>query len=441
MWTSNQRFFSKKERDNMDKAKFTGKIGILVGGGPAPGINGVIHSVTIEAAQHGIEVFGFYEGFKHLIEGQVVGIPLTIRDVSYIHNQGGSILRTARANPTTSEQSLKNCVSTLSGMGITALVSIGGDDTAYSASRVARYAQEVMDVNLRSVHVPKTIDNDLPLPGGIPTFGFETARELGSRIVMNLMQDANTARHWFLVLTMGRKAGHLALGIGKSAGATVTLIPEEWEGQEIRLQEVLDILLTTIILRLVNGKPYGVALLAEGILEQLCHEDLQVLENVERDEHGHIRLAEINFMDMLKRELQRNLDELGIHQIRLVKQVLGYELRSADPVAYDIDYTRSLGEAAVEYLLSGGNNAIITLQQNQIAPIPYDDMIDPTTGRTEVRMVNLNSFTYRSAYKFMIRLKSRHAQDRELLEQMAAQTNLSYDEFIERFGYLLISAT
>lgn len=343
----------------------SGKLAVLVGGGPAPGINGVIHAVVNQAAQNGLEVIGLYDGFKHLVEGDLVGATLTPQSVSYIQDQGGSILRTSRANPTHSETAMRRCVTTLAEAGVSALISIGGDDTAYSASRVARYAQEVMGISLQSVHVPKTIDNDLPLPEEIPTFGFETARDLGSQLVMNLKRDAVTSQHWFLVLTMGRKSGHLALGIGNSTAATVTLIPEEWEGRDIRLQEVVDILVTTILLRNMNSKPYGVALLAEGILENLAREDLKALDHVERDEHGHIRLAEVNFLDILKKEMERDLKRLGV-SVRLVKHVLGYELRCAAPNAYDIEYTRTLGQAAVTFLLGGGSNAIITLQHSQV---------------------------------------------------------------------------
>ena len=420
----------------MKENKQFNRIGILVGGGPAPGINGVIYSATVEAAQNNLEVIGIYDGFKHLMEGKVVGMPLTPANVSYIHNQGGSILRTARANPTKSDGALKSCVSALLDAGISGLVSIGGDDTAYSASRVARYAQENMGAAIRSVHVPKTIDNDLPLPEDIPTFGFDTARELGARIVMNLKTDSLTRQHWFLVMTMGRKSGHLALGIGKSAVATLTLIPEEWAGREIRLQELVDILVTTILLRLQQDKAYGVALLAEGILEDLSHEDLQALDNVERDEHGHIRLAEVNFLDILKKELEKELAKLGVH-LEVVKHILGYELRCAPPSAYDIEYTLTLGEAAVDFLINGGTNAIITIQGSQVVPIPYDEMIDHETGRTEVRMVNLESFRYKSAYKFMTRLKPEHAQNELLFERLAEQTNMTVIEFKERYGYLI----
>jgi len=412
------------------------KIGILVGGGPAPGINSVIHSATIEAINNGLKVVGIYDGFKHLMHGEIVGRPLTISDISRIHLDGGSILRTSRANPTKSEEALGRCVHALIDAGISYLVAIGGDDTAYSAYRVARHAEEHMGIKIRTVHVPKTIDNDLPLPEGIRTFGFETARELGTRLVMNLMEDALTGQRWFVVVTMGRKAGHLALGIGKSSGATLTLIPEEWGGREIRLQEVVDILATAVIKRLAEGKPYGVALVAEGIVEQLAPADLDVLDNVERDAHGHIRLAEINTADILKRALRKQLLELGV-DMGVVSKDLGYELRCADPIAFDIDYTRSLGEAAVDFILKGGSNATITLQQDQVVPIPLEKMMDPNTGRTEVRVVKIDSFTYQSAYKFMIRLKPQDAENEMLLARMATQTNLSLEEFRARFGYLV----
>lgn len=411
------------------------RIGILVGGGPAPGINGVIYAATIAACKNNREVIGIFDGFRHLMTGRVVGIPLRPETVAYIHQEGGSILHTARANPTKSEQAQRNCVNALLEAGVSSLISIGGDDTAFSASRVAQYAQETMGVRLCSVHVPKTIDNDLPLPEDIPTFGFETARALGTQLAMNLKRDAATNQHWFLVMTMGRKAGHLALGIGKSAVATVTLIPEEWSGQEIRLQEVVDILAASILMRMLEGKNYGVAILAEGILENLAHEDLDALDNVERDEHGHIRLAEVNFLDILKRNLDRDLQQMGV-QMRLVKQVLGYELRCAPPNAYDVEYTRILGEAAVDFLLAGGSNAIITLQHNQVVPIPYDQMINPVTGRTEVRLVDTSSFRYQISYRTMTRLKPDHAGDETLFERLAALTNLTAEDFKQRYGYL-----
>ena len=419
----------------MEHATTRRRLGILVGGGPAPGINGVIHSATIEAINNGIDVLGILDGFEHLMQGQLISRPLSINDVSRIHLDGGSILRTSRANPTKSEADLDRCVDVLIRAGIDYLLAIGGDDTAYSAYRVARHANETKHVAIHTAHVPKTIDNDLPLPEEIRTFGYETARELGTRIVMNLMEEARTGRRWILVVTMGRKTGHLALGIGKSAGATLTLIPEEWGERSIRLQEVLDILATSIIKRLAEGKEYGVAVVAEGLVEQMAPADLEALRDAPLDTHGHIQLSEINFSDILKRELHRTLKEVGIN-LRLINKDLGFELRCADPIAFDIDYTIGLGEAAVSFLLAGGTDATITIQRNQVVPIPFESMIDPRTGRTEIRRVKIDSFVYHSAYKFMIRLKPQNASDDGLLAQMAAHTNLSPEDFKARFGYL-----
>ena len=416
-----------------------GKLGILVGGGPAPGLNGVIHAATIEAINNNVEVVGIYEGYKFLMEGKVVGKELTIDDVSRIHLQGGSILYTSRANPTKDEKYLKKCGQALIDAGISYLLAIGGDDTAYSAYRVAQYAQENMGVPIRVAHAPKTIDNDLPLPEELRTFGFETARDLGARIVMNIMEDALTGQRWYFIVAMGRKAGHLAMGIGKSSGATVTLIAEEWRDRKVRMQEVIDILVTSILRRKAEGKNHGVAILAEGLVEYMDASDLEALADAELDEHGHIRLSEINFGEIVKNAVRADLQKLGT-DMRIVNKDLGYELRCAPPNAFDIDYTRSLGQAAVDFLLKGGTNATITIQKNQVAPIPFTSMMDPETGRTEVRTVNVDSFTFNSAYKFMIRLREEHADDDMLLARMASFTNLKADQFMARYGYIMGAA-
>jgi ATP-dependent phosphofructokinase / diphosphate-dependent phosphofructokinase len=435
------------DQENISSLRFTGglimqssprpRMGILVGGGPAPGINGVIHSAAIEAIINGIEVIGIYDGFQYLMEGKLVATPLTINSVSRIHREGGSILRTSRANPAKSPESLKKVACALAEAGISLLVGIGGDDTAYSLHRVQKCACDDVGLALRTAHVPKTIDNDLPLPEGIPTFGFETAREVGSKIVMTFMEDALTSQNWFLVVTMGRKAGHLALGIGKSSGATVTVIPEEWRGQPIRLQEVVDILVTSMLRRLADGKRYGVALVAEGVLEYLALEDRQYLENIsERDPHGNVPLHDLNFSDILKRWVLADLKQIGI-KMGVRDKELGYELRCAPPIAYDMDYTRSLGEAATDFLINGGSDATISLQGNQVVPIPSGTIMNPQTGRIGIRCVNVDSFTYQSAYKFMIRLKPQHAAEPMLLPRLAMQTNLSVDAFRARYGYLI----
>ena len=134
----------------MDAAQ--GRLGILVGGGPAPGINSAISAATIAAINAGLEVIGIYDGFSHLMQGRADrAAPLRISDVSRIHVQGGAVLRTSRANPTRRKDDLQRTVATLKELGVTRLVTIGGDDTAFSALEVSRAAGG----SLRSVTSPR----------------------------------------------------------------------------------------------------------------------------------------------------------------------------------------------------------------------------------------------------------------------------------------------
>ncbi|MFN3740444.1 MAG: 6-phosphofructokinase, partial [Thermodesulfovibrionales bacterium] len=285
-----------------------GYFGIVIGGGPAPGINGVISSATIEAINEGYEVIGIKGGFKSLFNGDKGSIiKLTINDVSRIHTQGGSILGTSRDYPDRVKEKFKVLLRTLKELGIRYLITIGGEGTAFMANWIQKEA-----VGLSVAHVPKTIDNDIPLPGGMPTFGYETARHWGVEIVKNIMEDARTMERWYFVTTMGRHAGHLALGIGKSSGATITLIPEEFKERVVPLKMVSDILAGSIIKRLATKRTHGVAILAEGIAEKIDINELSKYEYLERDETGRIRLSEIQLGRVLKHEVKKTLNEYGI---------------------------------------------------------------------------------------------------------------------------------
>lgn len=408
-------------------------VGILVGGGPAPGINSVISAATIRSILGGSDVQGIIDGFKWLMEGSTGQVrPLSIEDVSRIHFRGGSYLGTSRANPTKSAESLDNVLFSLSSLGITRLITIGGDDTAFSAMKL----EERAGGRLQVIHVPKTIDNDLDLPYGIPTFGFQTARHVGAEIVKNLMVDARTTTHWYLVVTMGRKAGHLALGIGKAAGATLTIIPEEFRERPVKLQRVVDLLIGAMIKRLEHGRAYGVAVLSEGLIEILDPRDLGGLEHVARDDHGHLRMNEVDVGDMLRRELTKQLRELGLSTSLVAKNV-GYELRCADPIPYDIEYTRDLGYCAAQYLLDGGTSAMVSIQNGRFTPIPFKQMADPSTGRTTVRMVDIDSQSYQIARQYMIRLTEDDMKNQDALGRYAALASLSIEAFRERFGAIL----
>lgn len=409
-------------------------VGILVGGGPAPGINSVISAVTIRSIVGECDVVGIFDGLKWLMEGNTSHVrPLSIEEVSRIHFDGGSLLGTSRANPTKKTEYLDNVLSSLERLGVTRLVTIGGDDTAFSALRL----EERSAGRIQIVHVPKTIDNDLDLPYGIPTFGFQTARHFGVEIVKNLMVDAQTTSRWYFAVTMGRKAGHLALGIGKAAGATLTVIPEEFTERPVKLRHLVDVLIGTIIKRLSGGRPDGVVVLAEGLIEILDPQDLGGLEHVERDEHGHRRLADVDVGDLLRREVTKDLQVLGI-STSIVAKDIGYELRCADPIPYDIEYTRDLGYCAAQYLIDGGTAAMVSIQDGRFTPIPFKRMVDPLSGRTKVRMVDTASPAYQIARQYMVRLSVEDFNNPIPLSRYRALVGLSEEVFRHRFQPLAV---
>ena len=408
-------------------------VAILVGGGPAPGINSVIGAATIRSILGGCDVIGIQDGFKWIMDGQTSKVKrLSIEDISRIHFSGGSCLGTARANPTQEVGDLDACLTSLSALGVTRLLTIGGDDTAFSALKLEQRAAGRLQV----VHVPKTIDNDLDLPHGIPTFGFQTARHIGVELVKSLMVDAETTSRWYFVVTMGRKAGHLALGIGKAAGATLTVIPEEFRQKPLRLKTLVDVLAGAFIKRLNAGRSDGVAVLAEGLVEILDQQDLDGLQDVERDQHGHVRLAEINFGFVLKRAVEKELRSFGI-KTTIVEKNIGYELRCADPISFDMEYTRDLGYCAAQFLLEGGNAAMVSIQNGRFIPIPFGDILDPATGRTRVRMVDVESESYVIARRYMIRLAPDDFNQPQALVRLATTAGLAADDFRKRFEYLM----
>ena len=404
-------------------------LAILVGGGPAPGINAVIAAATIEARNHGCRVLGCYDGFKWLVEGDGEHVvELTIDDLSRIHFDGGSIIRTSRTNPARSPEGVARVAETLKRLGVEHLITIGGDDTAYASSRVARAMP-----GLTVAHVPKTIDNDLPLPGDIVTFGYTTACNLGKELVRNLMQDASTTERWFFVTVMGRRAGHLALGIGGSAGATLTVIAEEFAEPKVSLDRVADVLEGAIIKRRMQGREHGVAILSEGLAEKL---ELDPLAPVERDQYGNVRLGELDLGRVLKDRVAARLRARQV-DVTIVAKDLGYELRCAAPGAHDIQYCRSLGYWATRFLLDGGSNAMVTIQAGRLVPIPFALMLDPKTGKVRVRYVDVDSEMYQTLYAYMIRLKPEDFDDPATRAALARAGNLDERELVERFGPLV----
>ena len=402
---------------------------ISVGGGPAPGINGVIGAAATLACRRGHRVLGIVDGFSHIMKGDTSKVaPLDVERVARIHLEGGSILHTSRANPTKKPEDLAQVVKSLGALGVDYLITIGGDDTASSANRIAGEAQGRVKV----VHVPKTIDNDLPLPNGIPTFGFETAREHGTAVVERLIMDCQTTNRWFFIIMMGRSAGHLALGTGKAAGAPVIVIPEELKQRPIQIDDVVRLIEGAIVKRLAQGRPDGVAVIAEGIAEYMDEND-PLLANTPRDEHGHIRLAEVPIGKVLREGVSAALGKRGI-KVALGDKDVGYELRCGYPTAFDRDYTRDLGVGAVETLLAGKSSVLITRQEGRIVPIPFADIIDPKTNKSRVRGVDVNSDSYKAALALQERVTAEDLADPAQLAALARAAKLSPEETKARYA-------
>src|SRR5215470_13419504 len=366
------------------------KLAILVGGGPAPGINGVIASAAIEAINCGLQVIGLNDGFKWLVAGDSSHVTeLRIRDVSRIHFTGGSILRPSRTNPARNEESLDRAVQSLTELGVRYLLCIGGDDTTYGAAKIADRCRGRIGV----ATVPKTIDNDLPLPENAVTFGFETARAAGTAIIESLMEDARTTGRWYLAITMGRRSGALALGMCKSAGATLAIIPEEFREEKLDFNIVADTIVGAMIKRKASGRDDGVCLVAEGIGEQLDAENMPSLKELEHDAYGHIHLSELPLGALLREGIRTTLEDVGIKSGVVTKDI-GYELRCAKPIPFDVEYTRTLGYGAVRYLLQGGSGALIAITGGKITPVALDQLLDPASGRISVRTVDISAESY-----------------------------------------------
>ncbi|MEA3202455.1 MAG: ATP-dependent phosphofructokinase / diphosphate-dependent phosphofructokinase [Thermoplasmata archaeon] len=375
------------------------RIGVLNGGGPAPGLNGVINAVTLAARARGWSVVGIPKGYSQLMKGNVAACKeLAEADVAGIEVQGGSILFTSRANPTKRPEDMAKVAESVKKLKLDALVTIGGDDTATAAMKAAAAIP-----GFRVAHVPKTIDNDLPLPGGAPTFGHETAKQLGAQLCRNLRVDARTTGRWYLVTAMGRSAGHLALGMAIGSGADLVVIPEEFPAGPVRLAAMAALVEAAIAKRRAAGADWGLVVLAEGLLDRLDPAELKAtVGNLELDEHGNPRMSEVDLGRLVRDALAPRLKAKGI-DTGFITKLIGYELRCADPVAFDVQYTRTLGSGAVEFLANGTGNALIALVDGQTVPLRFDDLKDPATGKVRIRRVDVEGAYWKNALALQAR--------------------------------------
>ena len=408
------------------------RIGIIVGGGPAPGTNAVIAAAAIEAIKLGRVPVGFHDGFHWLAERYTdEQHEMTIAEVSRVHLMGGVMLRASRTDAAAEPGALRNTVAALRKLAIDGVVAIGGDDVVRSALAIERESGG----RIRVVMVPKTIDNDLAVPAQVATLGYETARHVGVQLVKNLMEDARTTVRWYLGVTMGRPTGHLTLGIGKAASATCTVIPEEFGPGPVRLADIADIVEGSIVKRRALGRDHGVALLSEALVERFDPAEVAELEDVDRDAQGNIRVTEIDLGRKVINAVTVRLERRGI-KASIVDKTIGYELRCATPLPMEVEYARDLGYAAVRHLVGGGGDAVVTIQAGAPRPIPLADCVDPATGRGRQRAVDVDSDDYQVARAYMVRLEPSDFADAAAVARLAAAGGFRPDELRRHFARL-----
>jgi 6-phosphofructokinase 1 len=406
------------------------RIGVAVGGGPAPGTNGVISAVAIEAIKLGCVPIGFHDGFEWLAQRYTdEQHELTMEECSRIHLTGGVLLGSSRRDITRDPESLDNALAALAKLKIDALVCIGGDDMVKSAAAIAARGA------IRVAQVPKSIDNDLWMPRPLATLGYETARHVGVGLVKNLMEDARTTGRWYLGVTMGRPTGHLTLGIGKAASATCTVIPEEFPPGDISLAAIADIVEGSIVKRRAMGKGHGVVLLAEALVERFSPREVAELQDVDRDAQGNIRVTEIDLGRKVKNEVQVRLEQRGI-KVTIVDKTIGYELRCAPPIPMDAEYARDLGYAAVRHLVEDGTPALVTVEGGGLHPIPLAELLEGPAGAGRRRSVDVTTESYEVARRYMVRLEPRDFADADWVAKLAAAGGLSAGAFRGHFARL-----
>lgn len=401
------------------------RVGIIFSGGPAPAANAVISAAAVSFLEEGVEVLGFFHGYSNLVNFDSESHPLKAdehfrifdnADMRGLRNERGICIGTARTNPgkgiaepsdlsnPDKTSKLKRVYDGLRSLGVDALISIGGDDTLKTANFFHEFQNFLPEElpRIRVVHLPKTIDNDYC---GIDfTFGYFTAVDTMAKELLNLRADAKATSSWFIVETMGRKAGWLPYGVGIAGEANLVLASEDLQDGLTRVEQgpngertVLDIdALAKRIVDLIvtrerrDGKHYGTVVLAEGLAENL---PMSIIEGVQKDDHGHIALSNLNLSDLITNRVSTLYEsQTGAKKkIRGIK--LGYESRCAAPHAFDVMLGSQLGIGAYRALVTESlNGYMVSIRgQLELTYVPFAELVNPKTLVTEVRFISHGS--------------------------------------------------
>ena len=366
-------------------------IAILTGGGPAPGMNTVVGSVAKTFLAKGYRVIGLHYGYSGLFNPNPRYEDLDMFRVDYIFNQGGSYLTMSRFKPSEEDFEKNFNLDFFKQNNIKLLVTVGGDDTASTANRIAKFL-EAKQYPIANIHVPKTIDNDLPLPAGMPTFGYQSAKNAGSVIGRAVYNDARTSANWFVVAAMGRSAGHLAFGIASACHYPMIIIPEMFNKTKITIDKIISLIVSAIFKRKIMNMDYGVAMVSEGVFHALDEEEiLKSGIQFSYDDHGHPELGKVSKAEMFNTLLEKRCKALGV-KVKSRPVEIGYEVRCQTPCAFDLVYCSQLGMGVYKLFSEGKTGCMVYIsQEGYVSPLYLKDLQDPETGKIPPRLVDINA--------------------------------------------------
>ena len=366
-------------------------IAILTGGGPAPGMNTVVGSVAKVFLQKGYRVIGLHEGYSGLFNPNPRTVEIDFEYADDIFNRGGSAVIMSRFKPTDKNFAEDFNLKFFIDNNIKLLVTVGGDDTASTANRVAKFLVE-KSYPIANIHVPKTIDNDLPLPNSSPTFGYHSAKAQGTVVGSIIYEDARTSENWFVVSAMGRSAGHLAFGIGAACHYPMIVIPEMFNKTEITIDKICRLAVSSVVKRKIMGVNHGCAMISEGVFHSLSDNEVKNSGiNFSYDDHGHPELGKISKAHIFSQLIDKKLSDLKI-KVKTRPVEIGYDVRCYNPIAYDRVYCSLLGFGVYKLFSEGITGCMVYVNnQGDVWPLYLKDLQDPVTGKIPPRLVDINS--------------------------------------------------
>ncbi len=375
---------------------------ILAGGGPAPGINTVVGTIAKTFLSKGYRVIGLQGGYKGIFSEDPDYTELDFFLADSIFNRGGSYLMMSRFKPTNEDMEKRFNVKFFRENNVKLLVTIGGDDTASTANRITKHLEK-HNIAIQNIHVPKTIDNDLPLPNNQATFGYQSAKSEGTRIATIVYEDARTSGTWFLVSAMGRSAGHLTIGIGASCHYPMIIIPEMFNKTEVTVDKIIRLAISAIVKRKILGISYGGVIISEGVFHNLSDEDLRATGvSFSYDEHGHPELGKVSKATVFNTVLESRLKSLGL-KVKTRPIEIGYDVRCHTPVSFDITYCSQLAFGVWKLFKEGETGCMVYINELGIAaPLYLKDLQDPETGKIPPRLVDISREKVQNVLKYML---------------------------------------